>query len=294
MIVPKMRELLEAGVHYGHHTSRWNPKMAPYIYKRRHSIHIVNLRQTVRGLVRAGRFLSAIAEQGGQIILVGTKRAGKASVKEQATRAGVHYVCERWLGGTLTNFDVVMGRLRRLDELEELDRTGEIENKGKKYASVLRRKMAKLQKNLGGIRHMKRPPDALVIVDPRRERSALREAAILNIPTICFQDTDSSPDMVDIIIPGNDDAMRSIQLICSKLMDAFMEGRAKSPLPPGPEDDKTAAPAEPEPPPAAEPVAPPLPADVSAPETDSAPAAPAAPPAPEQPDKPAAETATQD
>ena len=156
--------------------------------------------------------------------------------------------------------------------------------------------MAKLQKNLGGIRRMKRLPGALVIIDPRRERSALREAAILDIPAICFQDTDSSPDMVDIIIPGNDDAMRSIQLICSKLMDAFMEGRAKSPLPPGPEDDKTAAPAEPEPPPAVEPRPAPAPpaGEASISKPDSAPAAPAAPSAPEQPDKPAAETATQD
>jgi len=223
-----MRELLEAGVHYGHHVSRWNPKMAPYIYRRRHSIHIVNLRETVRGLVRAMRFLSTIAEQGGEIILVGTKRAAKATVEEQGKRAGVHYVCERWLGGTLTNFEVVMGRLKRLEELEELERTGEIENKGKKYASVLRRELAKLQKNLGGVRNMKRLPDALVIIDPRRESSALREAAILDIPTICFQDTDSSPDMVDIVIAGNDDAMRSIQLICSKLMDAFIAGRARS------------------------------------------------------------------
>ena len=225
-----MRELLEAGVHYGHHTSRWNPKMAKYVYKRRHSIHVIDLRETVRGLVRACRFLAAIAEQGGEFILVGTKRQARRTVEEQAARAGIHHVSERWLGGTLTNFHIVMSRLKRLKELEQLDQSGEIESKGKKLASVLRRELAKLRKNLGGIRDMKRLPDALIIIDPRRERSALREAYALGIPSICILDTDSDPEMVDIIIPGNDDAMRSIQLLCSKLIDAVLEGRAERPL----------------------------------------------------------------
>jgi len=230
--IVKMRELLEAGVHYGHHTSRWDPKMAQYIYKKRHSIHVIDLRETVRGLVRAARFLSSIVEQGGEVILVGTKKQARATVLEEAQRAGVHYVCERWLGGTLTNFKIVMSRLKRLDELEDMAATGEIEARGKKYASVLRRDLAKLQKNLGGIREMKRIPDAMIIIDPRREKNALREACTLDIPTICFLDTDSDPEDVDIVIPGNDDAMRSIQLICSKLMDAIIEGQAKMPVSP--------------------------------------------------------------
>ena len=227
-----MRELLEAGVHYGHHTSRWNPKMERYIYKNRHSIHVVDLRETVRGLVRAARFLTSLAEQGGEVVLVGTKKQIRSTIAEQAGRAGVHYVSERWLGGTLTNFRVIMSRVKRLGELEEMQESGEIEARGKKYAAVLRREMVKLQRNLEGIREMKRVPDAMIVIDPRREKNALREACNLDIPTICFLDTDSDPDNVDIVIPGNDDAMRSVQLICSKLMDAFLEGQAKRPVAP--------------------------------------------------------------
>lgn len=271
--IATMRELLEAGVHYGHHTSRWNPKMGSYIYKNRHSIHIVDLRQTVRGLVRACRFLTTIAEQGAEMILVGTKRQARATIAEQGKRAGIHYVAERWLGGTLTNFSIVMGRLKRLEELEQQQESGDIESKGKKRASVLRRELAKLQKNLGGIRHMARLPDALIIIDPRREKNALREAQALDIPTIAFLDTDASPDMIDIVIPGNDDAMRSIQLICTKLMDAILEGRASAPLPPEGEEQVE--------PPAAEAPAPsaetPAPAKPTAPPAPPAPAAPAAP-----------------
>jgi len=229
--VVTMRELLEAGVHYGHHTSRWNPKMKPYIYEARHSIHVIDLRETVRGLVRARRFLQSVVEQGGEAILIGTKKQARDTVRQQAERAGIPYVAERWLGGTLTNFGVVMGRIKRLQELEQMQETGEIENRGKKYASVLRREMSKLQRNLGGIRMMKRPPDTLIIVDPRRERNALREAATLNLPTICILDTDSDPEGIDIVIPANDDAMGSIQLICSKLMDAILEGKANRPQP---------------------------------------------------------------
>ena len=266
MAIVTMRELLEAGVHYGHHTSRWNPKMAPFIYQKRHSIHIVDLRQTARGLIRACRFLTAIAREGAEVILVGTKRQARATVEEQGKRAGIHYVSERWLGGTLTNFSVVMGRLRRLDELEQRQETGDIESKGKKRASVLRRELAKLQKNLGGIRHMSRLPDALIIIDPRREKNALREANALDIPTIAFLDTDASPDTTDIVIPGNDDAMRSLQLICTKLMDAILEGKASAPLPPEVKEQVEPPPAAP-PAPSAEtpaPAKPPAPADSAA------------------------------
>lgn len=226
-----MRELLEAGVHYGHHTSRWNPKMKPYIYKARHSIHVVDLRQTVRGLVRARRFLTSIAEQGGEVILVGTKKQARSTIEDQAKHGGCHYVSERWLGGTLTNFNIILNRVARLKELEALDETGEIENRGKKYAAVLRREKAKLLKNLGGIREMKRMPDAMILIDPRREKNAMREALLLDIPIIAFLDTDADPDNIDIPIPGNDEAMRSIRLICTKLMDAVLEGKANRPMP---------------------------------------------------------------
>lgn len=296
--VATMRELLEAGVHYGHHTSRWNPKMERYIYKKRHSIHVVDLRETVRGLVRAARFLSSVGEQGGQVILVGTKKQARTAVAEQAIRGGVHYVCERWLGGTLTNFNVVMSRVKRLIELEEMAETGEIEARGKKYASVLRRETAKLTKNLQGIREMKRVPDAMIIIDPRREKNALCEARCLNIPTICFQDTDSDPDGIDIVIPGNDDAMRSIQLVCSTLVDAVLQGQAKRPVTP---EEAEAAPepvaaapeavavAEPAPEAKPEPPAEPPPADAPAAEPAAQPAAEPAAPAPEPDPEPKTE-----
>ena len=300
MSIVTMRELLEAGVHYGHHTSRWNPKMKRYIYKARHSIHVIDLRETVRGLVRATRFLSSMAEQGAEFILVGTKKQARQTVVDEANRGEIHYVSERWLGGMLTNFSIVMSRVKRLDELEDMDASGEIEAKGKKYASVLRREMAKLQKNLNGVREMKRTPDVMIIVDPRRERNALREAINLDIPTICFLDSDSDPDDIDIAIPGNDDAMRSVQLVCSKLMDAILEGRAKMPVAPEVEAEiavpaaaavepaaeaapaaeaeapaSESAPAEPEvEAPAAEP-------EVEAPAAEAAPAKPAAEPSPE-------------
>jgi small subunit ribosomal protein S2 len=275
-----MRELLESGVHYGHHTSRWNPKMARYIYKQRHSIHIIDLRETARGLVRAYRFLSVLSEQGGDVVLVGTKKQAEDPVSEQAGRANVHYVSERWLGGTLTNFDVVMGRVKRLEELEAMNESGEIETKGKKYASVLRREMSKLQKNLGGIRTMTRVPDAMIVIDPRREQSAMREAKLLGLPVITFQDTDSDPDESDIVIPGNDDAMRSIQLVCSKMMDAILEGRSRSPMSADqaakvtPKPAKPVAPARPSTP-APAPAAPEPAAAAPAPEAAPAPQAPA-------------------
>jgi len=259
-----MRELLEAGVHYGHHASRWNPKMAPYIHKKRHSIHVIDLRQTVRGLVRARRFLAQVAEQGGEVILVGTKRQARDVVVEEAQRAGIHYVSERWLGGALTNFAVVTGRTNRLAQLEQMDADGTIESRGKKYAAVLRRELSKLHRNLDGIRTLTRVPDALILIDPRREKNALREAWTLSIPVICLQDTDSDPDDIDIVIPGNDDAMRSIRLVCSKLMDAILAGKARAPQP---ADAEEQAPAPTPEAPAAEPQA-----------EDSAEPAPAAPP----------------
>lgn len=222
-----MKELLESGVHYGHHTSRWNPKMKPYIFRARHSIHVIDLRQTVRGLVRGRRFLSSVAEQGGEIVIVGTKRQARQVVQDQANRAGLPYVSERWLGGMFTNFEIIMARLRRLKQLEALQASGEIEARGKKYASVLRRELTKLQRNLGGIRNMRRPPDAIIVIDPRREKNAIAEARALDIPIICFLDTDADPDNIDVVIPGNDDAMRSISLVVTKLVDSIIEGQGK-------------------------------------------------------------------
>ncbi|MFW6157938.1 MAG: 30S ribosomal protein S2 [Planctomycetota bacterium] len=297
MPIITMRELLEAGVHYGHHTSRWNPKMGRYIYKRRHSIHIIDLRETVRGLVRAHRYLGAVCAEGAEILLVGTKRQAEDTVREQGKRAGIHYVAERWLGGTLTNFEVVMGRMKRLDELEELDRTGEIEAKGKKFASVLRRELSKLRKNLGGIRYMREVPDVMIVIDPRHERNAVREAHALDIPVIALLDTDSDPDMIDIPIPGNDDAMRAVQLIASKLMDAVLEGQAQIPEVAGepvgaPADQappETAAPHETPPEPAEEAAAQPAAAETSAETSAETATETATQTAPDEPAAPAAE-----
>ncbi|MFO7900407.1 MAG: 30S ribosomal protein S2 [Planctomycetota bacterium] len=290
MPIITMRELLEAGVHYGHHTSRWNPKMERYIYKRRHSIHIVDLRETVRGLARAYRYLSAVCAEGAETLLVGTKRQAKDTVREQGERAGIHYVAERWLGGTLTNFEVVMGRMKRLDELEELDRTGEIEAKGKKFASVLRRELTKLRKNLGGIRYMREIPDVMIVIDPRHERNAVREAHALDIPVIALLDTDSDPDMIDIPIPGNDDAMRAVQLMVSKLMDAVLEGQAQIPEVAG---EPAGAPADQAPPATAAPHEPPPtpPEEAAGPAAAETAAETATQTAPDEPAAPAAEPA---
>jgi small subunit ribosomal protein S2 len=220
-----VRELIDAGIHFGHRASRWNPKMGPYIFGKRNSIHIIDIRQTVKGLLRAKKFLAAVVAQGQDVLFVGTKRQARDTVVKQAQRVGMHYVSERWLGGTLTNFKTIRSRLSRLEFLEELSRNGEIDNYSKKARASIARETAKITRNLEGIRKMTRLPGALVIIDVRREHIAVKEARKLNIPTVCLVDTDSDPDGADILIPGNDDAMRASEAILTQLIQAIEEGK---------------------------------------------------------------------
>lgn len=220
-----VRELIDAGIHFGHRASRWNPKMGPYIFGKRNSIHIIDIRQTVKGLLRAKKFLAAVVAQGQDVLIVGTKRQARDTVVKQAQRVGMHYVSERWLGGTLTNFKTIRSRLTRLEFLEELSRNGEIENYSKKARASIARERAKITRNLEGIRKMTRLPGALVIIDVNREHIAVKEARKLNIPTVCLVDTDSDPDGADILIPGNDDAMRATDTILTQLVQAIEEGK---------------------------------------------------------------------
>jgi small subunit ribosomal protein S2 len=259
--IVQVQELIEAGVHYGHRASRWNPKMRPYIYGKRNLIHIIDLRETVRGLLRAYRFLTQVAAQGKLVLFVGTKRQAKEVIEREAARCGMPFVSERWLGGTLTNYRTIRNRLKRLQELEQLwlppgesasrvnmneymktmmneagkfdvtkaPERAEIRTYSKKMVSTLNRELSKIRRNLLGIREMNRLPDALIVVDPKREYIAVKEAQRSSIPTIALIDTDSDPDLVDLPIPGNDDSIRSIELVLTKLADAIVEGRKAVP-----------------------------------------------------------------
>lgn len=220
-----VRDLIDAGIHFGHRASRWNPKMGPYIFGKRNSIHIIDIRQTVKGLLRARKFLATVVAQGQDILVVGTKRQAKDSVEKHARRVGMPYVAERWLGGTLTNFKTIRSRLSRLEHLEDLVTTGKIEEFSKKEKARASREREKIARNLDGIRTMTRLPGAIVVVDIKREHIAIKEARKLRIPTVCLVDTDSDPDGADIIIPGNDDAMRAIELVIASLADAVEEGK---------------------------------------------------------------------
>jgi len=220
-----VRELIDAGVHFGHRVSRWNPKMAPFIFSKRNSIHIIDIRETVRGLLRAKKFLAAIVSKGQDVLIVGTKRQARDIVEKQTQRVGMHYVSERWLGGTLTNFKTIRSRLARLEELEELDRSGRINQCSKKEKATIDREKRKITRNLEGIRRMTRLPGVLVILDVKREHIAVKEAKKLGIPTVCLVDTDSDPEAADVIIPANDDAMRAIEIIVTQLCDAVEEGK---------------------------------------------------------------------
>lgn len=224
MAVVPVQELIEAGVHYGHRSSRWNPKMRPYIYGKRNLIHIIDLRETVRGLIRAHRFLNKVASEGSLVLFVGTKRQAQECIQREAARCCMPFVCERWIGGTFTNFRTIRSRLQRLQELERLLETGEIDTYSKKRRSTLLRELKKVRRNLSGMRTMNRLPGALVIVDASREASAVREARKMGIPTVALIDTDSDPDSVDLVIPGNDDSIRSIDLVLGKLADAIKDG----------------------------------------------------------------------
>lgn len=224
MPIVSVNDLIESGVHFGHRISRWNPKMLPYIFGKRNGIHIINLKETIRGLIRAYWFLARISKRE-QVLFVGTKRQARRIVKEEAERCSMPYCNERWLGGTLTNYSTVHSRLERLAQLEKVEISGEIESYRKKEVATHMREKAKILRNLEGVRTMDRLPGALVVVDPRREVIAVREAAKLGIPVIALIDTDSDPDLVDIAIPGNDDAIRSIGLVMRTLADAVITGR---------------------------------------------------------------------
>lgn len=224
-----VKDILKAGVHFGHRTSRWNPKMRPYIYGRRNLIHIIDLKETVRGLIRSQRYLRSVASHGGLILFVGTKRQAAEPVELAARECNMPFVNERWLGGTLTNFRTIRSRLKRLEELESLEADGTMATYSKKYQSTLNREHRKIHRNLSGIRDMSRLPEAIVVVDPKKEHNCIREAKILGIKVVALIDTDSDPDTVDLPIPGNDDSIRSIRLILQYLTDAILEGKSELP-----------------------------------------------------------------
>ncbi len=219
-------DLIEAGIHFGHRANNWNPKMAPYIFGKRNKIHIIDVKETIKGLLLARKFLSKLVAGGKDVLFVGTKRQARACIERHVGETGMPYVTERWLGGTLTNFRTIRERLKRLEELEALEESGEINNYSKKMESQLHREKEKIQRNLGGIRNMMRLPGAMVVIDVKRELNALREARKLGIPTVCLIDTDSDPDFADIAIPGNDDAMRAIEVVIQSLCAAVMEGKS--------------------------------------------------------------------
>lgn len=224
-----VQDILEAGVHFGHKSSRWNPKMRPYIYGRRNKIHIIDLKETVRGVLRAQKYLQKVAANGSLILFVGTKRQAAETVAQVGERSGMPYCAERWLGGTLTNFGTIRRRLKRLEELESLEKTGELATYSKKQQSRLNRDRKKIFRNLGGIRDMNRLPECVVVVDPNKEHNCVKECRTLGIKTVAILDTDCDPDLVDLVVPGNDDSIRSIRLLLNYLGDAVAAGRATIP-----------------------------------------------------------------
>ena len=223
MSVISMKQLLEAGVHFGHQTRRWNPKMAPYIYTERNGIYIIDLQQSVGMVDDAYNAVADIVANGGNILFVGTKKQAQDAIKAEAERCGQFYVNERWLGGMLTNFKTIQSRIARLKQIEAMEADGTFEVLPKKEVIELRKELAKLQKNLGGIKEMKRLPDAIFIVDPKKERICVQEAHTLGIPLIGICDTNCDPEELDYVIPGNDDAIRAVKLIVSKMADAVIE-----------------------------------------------------------------------
>ncbi len=225
MAVVSMKQLLEAGVHFGHQTRRWNPKMAPYIFTERNGIYIIDLQKTVRKLEEAYMFIRDLAANGEEVLFVGTKKQAQDSVREEAVRAGVHYVNARWLGGMLTNFRTIRGRIQRLTQLRQMETEGIFELLPKKEVIKLNHEIEKLEKFLGGIKEMKKLPGALFIIDPRKEKIAVAEAKKLGIPIVAIVDTNCDPDEIDYIIPGNDDAIRAVKLISATMANAIVEGR---------------------------------------------------------------------
>lgn len=226
MSVISMKQLLEAGVHFGHQTRRWNPKMAPYIFTERNGIYIIDLQKTVKKVEEAYNFIKEVSEEGKDVLFVGTKKQAQDAIKEEAERCSMHYVNNRWLGGMLTNFKTIKDRIKKLEELETMEQDGTFDVLPKKEVIKLKGEKEKLEKNLGGIKNMADPNvGALFIVDPRKERIAIQEAKILGIPVIAIVDTNCDPDEIDYVIPGNDDAIRAVKLITAKIADAVIEGR---------------------------------------------------------------------
>ena len=223
MAIVSMKQLLEAGVHFGHQTRRWNPKMAPYIFTERNGIYIIDLQKSVGMVDDAYKAVSDIAADGGTILFVGTKKQAQDAIKTEAERCGMYYVNERWLGGMLTNFKTIQSRIKRLKEIETMSEDGTFDVLPKKEVIELKKEWAKLEKNLGGIKDMKRLPDAIFIVDPKKERICVQEAHTLGIPLIGICDTNCDPEELDYVIPGNDDAIRAVKLIVSKMADAVIE-----------------------------------------------------------------------
>lgn len=220
-----IQDLIEAGIHFGQRASNWNPKMAPYIYGKRNQIHIIDIKETVKGLLLAKKFLTKTVSNGKDVCFVGTKRQAKSVIEQHVGDIGMHWVTERWLGGTLTNHRTIRSRLKRLGELEELVETGEMKNYSKKMESQLLRQKRQISRNLSGVRNMSSLPGAVVVIDVRREINAVREARKLGIPTVALIDTDGDPDLIDIPIPGNDDSMRSIDVVVRELCKAIAEGK---------------------------------------------------------------------
>lgn len=225
MSVITMKQLLEAGVHFGHQTRRWNPKMAPYIFTERNGIYVIDLQKTVHKLEDAYNFVKNVSSEGGTILFVGTKKQAREAVESEADRCGMFYVNQRWLGGMLTNFSTIHKRVNRLKDLEKMEEDGSFDVLPKKEVIKLRHEREKLDKFLRGIKEMTRLPDALFVIDPRTERIAVAEARKLGIPIVSIVDTNCDPDVVDYIIPGNDDAIRAVTLISGKIADAVIEGR---------------------------------------------------------------------
>jgi len=225
MAIISMKQLLEAGVHFGHQTRRWNPKMAEYIFTERNGIYIIDLQKTVKKVEEAYNFVREITEQGGEILFVGTKKQAQESIKEEAERVGMYYVNARWLGGMLTNFTTIKKRIQRMDQLKKMAEDGTFDQLPKKEVVNLTIEAEKLEKNLGGIKDMKKLPAAIFIVDPKKEHNAVAEARKLNIPIIAIVDTNCDPDEVDYVIPGNDDAIRAVKLITSTMANAILEGK---------------------------------------------------------------------
>lgn len=225
MSVISMKQLLEAGVHFGHQTRRWNPKMAEYIFTERNGIYIIDLQKTVKKVEEAYEFIKSVASEGKDILFVGTKKQAQEAIQEEAVRCNMFYVNQRWLGGMLTNFKTIKTRIERLNTLESMENEGTFDLLPKKEVIKLKAEKEKLEKNLNGIKDLKNVPGALFIVDPRKEKNAIQEAKILGIPVVAIVDTNCDPEEVDYVIPGNDDAIRAVKLITAKIADAVIEGR---------------------------------------------------------------------